>query len=106
MTTDTIAKIEAAERDAKALVEKTRVDEADRLRRSAAECEKRIAEESEKLRRKFDEEIAAANNEAQSRFDEDEIASYSEAEGFIRAASARLPDTVRFIVGGIIGKWQ
>ena len=106
MTTDTIAKIKAAEKTADALVEKTRVDEADRLRLAKAECEKRITEESEKLRRKFDEEVAAATNEAQSHFNEEEIASFSEAEKFIRAASARLPDTVRFIVGGIIGKWQ
>ena len=106
MTTDTIAKIKDAEREAGELVEKTKSDESMRLRAANAECEKRIKEESEKLRRKFDEEIAAAGVEAASLCSEEEIASFSEAEKFIRAASARLPDTVRFIVGGIIGKWQ
>ena len=106
MTTDTIAKIKAAERDAESLVEKTRVDEAERLRLARAECERKINEESEKLRRKFDEESAAATAAADSHFDEEEVASFSEAEKFVRNAAARLPDTVRFIVGGIIGKWQ
>ena len=106
MTTDTIAKIKAAERDAEALVEKTRISEADRLRQAKAECERRISEESEKLRRHLDEESALAATEADSHFNAEEIAFFSEAEKFIRASSARLPDTVRFIVGGIIGKWQ
>ena len=106
MTTDTISKIRSAERDAAAALEKTRAAEADRLRAAKAECEKRVADESDKLRRKFDEELEAAQNEAKSLIDEEEIAAYSDAEKFIRAASAHLPETVRFIVGGIIGKWQ
>ena len=106
MTTDTIAKIKAAEREADALVEKTRASEAQRLRAAVSECEKRIKDESEKLRRVYEEQIAAASDEANSLYGEEETAAYSDAEKFIRAASARLPDTVRFIVGGIIGKWQ
>ena len=106
MTTDTIAKIKAAERDAAALVEKERQNCAEKLRLAKAGNEERLREESEKLRRKFDEESASAAAEAKSAYDEEEIASYGEAEKFIRASSARLPDTVRFIVGGIIGKWQ
>lgn len=106
MTTDTIAKIKAAERDAAALEERESSDAAEKLRLAKANCEKRIAEESERLRQRFDEEQNAAKAEADSLFDEQERACLSEAEKFVRASSARLPDTVRFIVGGIIGKWQ
>lgn len=106
MTTDTIAKIKAAERDAAELAERTRSDGAQRLRVAKAECDKRIAEEGERLRLRFDEEQESAKKTAESRFDEEESASLSEAEKFVRTSSARLPDAVRFIVGRIIGKWQ
>lgn len=106
MTTDTIARIKAAERDAAALEERERSDAAEKLRLAKAGCEKRIAEETERLRLRFDEEQSAAKKEAASRFDEKERECLVEAEKFVRASSARLPDTVRFIVGGIIGKWQ
>ena len=106
MTTDTIAKIKAAERDAAALVEKERQNCAEKLRLAKAGNEERLREESEKLRRKFDEGVAEAQNEADSNYDEEEVASFSEAEKFTKNAETRLPDAVRFIVGGIIGKWQ
>lgn len=106
MTTDTITEIKAAEREAAALTERSRADAAEKLRSAKAVCEKRIAEESERLLRQFGEEQSAAQNEAESLLDEEETASFHEAEKFVRSASAHLPDTVRFIVGGIIGKWQ
>lgn len=106
MTTDTITKIKAAERDAAALEERERSESAEKLRLAKAGCEKRIADETERLRKRFEEEQTAAKNEAESFFDEEETACFSDAEKFVRASSARLGDTVRFIVGGIIGKWQ
>ena len=106
MTTDTIKKIRDAERDAASIVERARVDGADALRAAQAASESRQKEESEKLRRRFDEEFAAAENEAASLCSEEEIASFSEAEKFKKSSKERLPEAVRFIVGGIIGKWQ
>ena len=106
MTTDTITKIRAAEREASQLVESARLDGAERLRLAQSENEARIKDESEKLRRRYDEEVTAAENEAASAYNEEEIASYSEAQKFENTASERLPDAVRFIVGGIIEKWQ
>ena len=106
MTTDTIKKIRAAEREADQTVERARLDGADALRRAQADSEQRIKDESSKLLREFDEEIFLADKEAESLFDEEEIASYSDAEKFRKKSEARLPDAVRFIVGGIIEKWQ
>ena len=106
MTTDTITRIKDAEREADELVERARLDGAEALRQAQSESEKRQNEESEKLRRKFDEELKEAENEAASFYNEEEIASYSDADKFNKSAEARLPDAVRFIVGGIIEKWQ
>ena len=106
MTTDTITKIKAAEREADQTVERARLDGADALRRAQADSEQRVKDESEKLLGEFDEEIALAEKEAASHFDEEEIASYTDAEKFRKESEARLPDAVRFIVGGIIEKWQ
>ena len=106
MTTDTVTRIKDAERQADALIERARSDGAEALRAAQSDGERRIKDESEKLRRKFDEELAAAENEAASLYNEEEIAAYSDADKFKKDASARLPDAVRFIVGGIIGKWQ
>lgn len=106
MTTDTIAQIKAAEKAGYELVEKTRQDGEERIRAAKARCESRIAEENEKLRSQLEDTSADAVNESHAKYNEDEIESYHEAEKFVRQASARLPDAVRFIVGGIIGKWQ
>lgn len=106
MTTDTITRIKDAEREADSLVERARLDGAEALRQGRDEGEKRVRDESEKLRRKFDEEVAAAENEASSLFDEEEITAFSDAQKFKKDSEARLPDAVRFIVGGIIEKWQ
>ena len=106
MTTDTITKIKDAEREADNLVERARLDGAEALRQAQSDSEKRVKDESGKLRRKFDEQVAAAENEAASSFNEKEIASFSDADKFRKNSEARLPDAVRFIVGGIIEKWQ
>ena len=106
MTTDTIARIKDAEREAGLLVDKARSDGAEALRQAQSDAETRVKDEGEKLRRKFDEEIAAAENEAASAYNEEEIASFSDADKFKKDTEARIPDAVRYIVGGIIGKWQ
>ena len=106
MTTDTVTRIKNAEAEADRLVERARADAAQTLRDAQTDGERRIKDESEKLRRKFDDEVAAAENEAASLCNEEEIAAYSDADKFKKDASARLTDAVRFIVGGIIGKWQ
>jgi vacuolar-type H+-ATPase subunit H len=106
VTTDTITKIKEAERQAAAAIERARLDGTEAIRLAQSQSEARIKEESEKLRQKYDAEVAAAENEAASAFNEDEIASYSDAEKFTKSSSERIPDAVRFIVGGIIGKWQ
>ncbi len=106
MTEDTVLKIKNTENDCKNAVERESLDAADRLRRLKSECELRLAEERKVCRSEFDKSCAEADAEAAELYSQAEEKSFTEAEAFVRSAGSRLPDAVKFIVGGIIGKWR
>jgi len=106
MTNDVIIQIKQNEKEASKRIEKANADASEKIRRIKTDFEAVLNEEKEKCRLEFEKNCEEATEEAAMQYSEAENAAMAEAKEFAGQANAKLPDAVKFIVGGIIRQWR